>query len=250
MFALNKGIVKLMGITFLLLVLGFTGIQTYSLLYTVSQSAITAAIGLILFEGGMIYWWQEFKSDAEGIGQMALSLILAVIGLLLVAGSTALHLGAIDKELIGTNTAARLITIAALVNLVGKFSFPLLSPDTFKEIWTRALEGMVIAKAYAKAQTMAEDMSAALAEEIGAEITRAARIRALTNFGLLHDGANDNIIEHEPIPNPAAHPRPSRQPQESEPEPTVNQEEELATANSPFRPQTNGTGNGFNGGEG
>jgi hypothetical protein len=248
MFELNKTIVKIGGLLFLVLVLAFTGLQTYSLLYTVSGSAVTAAVGLVLFEGGMIYWWQEFKSDAEGLAQMALSLLLAILGLLLVATSTALHLGAVDNELIGPQTPARLITIAALINLAGKFAFPLLSPETFKQIWSRALQGMVVSRAYAKAQVKAEEMSAALAEEIGNEIVHLARIGALTQFGLLHDGhGHGRAIEHDP--NEATGRQEQPPPAEPAAEPVtavpVTQQEEPATA-LPFRPQANG----FRGGEG
>jgi hypothetical protein len=195
MFALNKYVVKLFGQFFMLLVLGFTGFQTYSLLYSVSKDPLMSLIGLVLFEGGMLYWWSEFRSDAEGIGQMAVSLLLAVFGLLLVAGATALHLGALDKEFLGPHTPARLITIAAIINLCGKFVFPLLDPETFKHIWTRALEGAVVAKAYLKAQSKTDDMSAKLADKIATEITRMAEVRALTSFGLLHRNSNQADVD-------------------------------------------------------
>ncbi len=52
-----KSVLRFLGYLFGILVLGFTGFQTWSLLYTVSNSTIVAILGLVLFEGSMLYWW-------------------------------------------------------------------------------------------------------------------------------------------------------------------------------------------------
>jgi hypothetical protein len=164
---LGKSIIRFLGYLFALLVLGFTGFQTWSLLYEVSQNAVVASIGVVLFEGGMLFWWFSFQKDAEGIGQLAVSLLWAVFGLLLVGGATALHLGAVDGQTFGANTPAKLITLAAIVNLVGKFIYPLLEPATFNAVWQKALEGKVTRQAYKAADGQIDDMAGRLAEMIG-----------------------------------------------------------------------------------
>jgi hypothetical protein len=162
---LGKPIVKILGYAFFLLVLGFTGYQTFSLLYEVTRSMIMAAIGLVLFEGGMLYWWMVFQREAKGLGQMAVSLLTAVLGLLVVIAATAMHLGAWE---VGADspTAARLITIAAILNLIAKFAYPLLDPDKAQEILKNAIQGKVLQLAYAKFQEVSDNRNMALAEEL------------------------------------------------------------------------------------
>lgn len=184
---LFKKVIQFLGILFAALVIGFTGYQTYSLLAEVSGNALIAWLGLALFEGGMLYWWFVFQKEAEGIGQLALSLLLFVFGLALVAGSTGLHLGAIDAAALGENTPAKLVTIAAIINLIGKTLYPIFSPKTFGHIWERALEGVVMAKAYAAAQGKADDMAEQLADNVGNEIVRRLTVAVLTNHQLRHE---------------------------------------------------------------
>lgn len=196
----NKTI-GIMGLLFGLLVIGFTGFQTYSLLFETSGNHITAVIGLVLFEGGMLYWWLVFQKHAEGIYQMAISLIMAVFGLLLVVLATGLHLGALGGEFLGTNTAAKVIVIAAIINLMGKFTFPLFAPETFNRIWQRALEGKISLRAFRDAEGKADDMAAELADRIGREITRRLEVDMLTHFGLTHDLERKPEIIPLPSPN-------------------------------------------------
>ncbi|MBK9053320.1 MAG: hypothetical protein IPL78_21195 [Chloroflexi bacterium] len=184
---LFKKVIQFMGILFAALVIGFTGYQTYSLLSEVSGNPLIAWLGLALFEGGMLYWWFVFQKEAEGIGQLALSLLLFVFGLALVAGSTGLHLGAIDAAAFGANTPAKLVTIAAIINLIGKTLYPIFSPTTFGHIWERALEGVVMAKAYKAAQGKADDMAEKLADNVGNEIVRRLTVSVLTNHQLRHE---------------------------------------------------------------
>ena len=191
---LTKKMLEIGGHLFGGLVLAFTGFQTWSLLFEASESAIAATIGLVLFEGGMVYWWFAFQKSAEGIGQMAVSFLMAVFGLLLVFGGTAFHLGAVSQTVLGENTAARLITVAAIVNLVGKFAFPLLAPETFNDIWRRALEGRISVAAFREAESKVNDSSIQLANMIGDELVRRLQVRMLTDFGLSHQLAK--VIEH------------------------------------------------------
>lgn len=184
---LFKKVIQFMGILFAALVIGFTGYQTYSLLSEVSGNPLIAWLGLALFEGGMLYWWFVFQKEAEGIGQLALSLLLFVFGLALVAGSTGLHLGAIDAGALGANTPAKLVTVAAIINLIGKTLYPIFSPTTFGHIWERALEGVVMAKAYKAAQGKADDMAEKLADNVGNEIVRRLTVSVLTNHQLRHE---------------------------------------------------------------
>lgn len=184
---LFKRVIQFLGIMFAALVIGFTGYQTYFLLAEVSGSPLIAWLGLALFEGGMLYWWFVFQKEAEGIRQLALSLLLFVFGLALVAGSTGLHLGAIDAAALGANTPAKLVTIAAIINLIGKTLYPIFSPETFGRIWERALEGVVMAKAYAAAQGKADDMAEQLADSVGGELVRRLTVSVLTNHHLRHE---------------------------------------------------------------
>ena len=50
-----KSVLRFIGYLFGILVLGFTGYQTWSLLYMVRNSTIVATLGLVLFEGSMLY---------------------------------------------------------------------------------------------------------------------------------------------------------------------------------------------------
>ena len=186
---LAKTTLKIVGYLFALLVVAFTGYQSWSLLYEVSGNPYVASLGVVLFEGGMIYWWYAFQKDAEGLGQMAVSLLGAVFGLVLVGGATALHLGAINATTFGTATPARLVTIAAVVNLVLKFLYPLLHPDTFSHIWLRALEGKISFKAYRDADGKTDDIAGNLAHRIGEELARRVEVKMLTDFGLFREEA-------------------------------------------------------------
>ncbi len=187
---LAKNILRIVGYLFALLVVAFTGYQSWSLLYEISRNPYVASLGVVLFEGGMIYWWYAFQKDAEGLGQMAISLLGAVFGLLLVSGATALHLGAVNAETFGTATPARLVTIAAVVNLMLKFLYPLLHPDTFSHIWLRALEGKISFKAYRDADGKTDDIAGNLAHRIGEELARRVEVKMLTDFGLFREENN------------------------------------------------------------
>lgn len=161
-----KSVLKFLGIMFAILVLGFTGFQTWSLLYGVSNNPIVSILGLVLFEGSMLYWWAFFQKEADGLLQMGLSLLVATFGLLLVGGATALHLGAVEADVLGAETPARLVTIAAIVNLVAKFLMPLLHPDVMKETYKKALTGKVMSQTFRQFETKVKEIATQLAEEV------------------------------------------------------------------------------------
>lgn len=184
---LMSGVVNLLGALFGVLVLSFTGYQTWMLLFEVSQNAIVATIGLILFEGGTIYWWSIFKSEAKGIMQMALSLLLFVFGLLLMVGSNGLHLGAIDPTFLGQRTPERLILVAAVISLVGKLLFPLLSPEMTQNIWQRALQGMLLLKALTKTEATLEGEAQRIANTLGADMARLVELDLYTQYHIPHN---------------------------------------------------------------
>lgn len=165
---LGKKLLSVLGVAFALVLLAFTASQTYALLLDVSGSAATAAIGLALFEGGMIYWWFVFQRGAEGLFQMAIALLMFVLCLLLVITATALKLGAVDMNLLGASTPAKVITIAVLLQLTAKLLFPLVAPETFNQITERANDGKIMAKAQrlfsSKHDAIANDVANDMAE--------------------------------------------------------------------------------------
>lgn len=165
---LGKKLLNLLGVVFALVLLAFTASQTYALLLEVSGNATTAAIGLALFEGGMIYWWYVFQRGAEGLFQMAIALLMFVLCLGLVIVATALKLGAVDVNLLGQATPAKVITVAVLLQLTAKLLFPLVAPETFNQITERANEGKIMAKAQrlfsAKHDAIANDVADDMAE--------------------------------------------------------------------------------------
>lgn len=204
---LSRGILSLLGTIFGLLILAFTGYQTWSLLFEVTGDPVVATIGLILFEGGTLYWWSMFKQEAEGILQMSLSALLFVLGLALMVGSNGLHLGAIDPTFLGAETPQRLILVAAIVQLVGKLLFPLFSPEVTQNIWQRALEGMLLVRALMKTEATVEEESQRIANNLGAKMARRVEMSLYTNYQIplsnmgapqLSAGSSSNVIEHNP----------------------------------------------------
>lgn len=170
MSALLYQMIRLAGILFAILLLCFTGYQTWSLLYEVSASPVVAVLGLVVFEGGMLYWWFFFQHNAQGLPQLALSLIMAVIGLLLVGGATGIHLGAVEADTFGFETPAKLVTLAVLANLAAKFLMPLISPDTMTAIKTKQAEGKILDEAFKMLDTKSDNMAAGLANAISEDM--------------------------------------------------------------------------------
>ena len=92
----------------------------------------------------MLYWWQVFRAQAEGLLQMSLSLLVFLACLLFVVTATALKLGAVDAAILGVSTPAKLITAAAVIQLTAKLLFPLLHPDVVDAINERVREGKIL----------------------------------------------------------------------------------------------------------
>jgi hypothetical protein len=141
---LTKSGLTIVGFLFAILLLAFTGVQTFSLILAITGSAIMAVVGLTMFEGGMLYWWQVFRAQAEGLLQMSLSLLVFLACLLFVVTATALKLGAVDAAILGVSTPAKLITAAAVIQLTAKLLFPLLHPDVVDAINERVREGKIL----------------------------------------------------------------------------------------------------------
>ena len=172
---LTKSGLTIVGFLFAILLLGFTGVQTYSLILAITGSAIMAVIGLTMFEGGMLYWWQVFRNSAEGLMQMALSFLVFIACLTFVVMATALKLGAVDAAVLGINTPAKIITAAAVIQLAAKLFFPILHPETMRLIGERVQEGKILNTANEKFEKridgIARDVADGMVEEWTARLT-------------------------------------------------------------------------------
>ena len=172
---INKSALNIIGILFAGLLLAYTGYQTFSLLLEVSGSPLIAAIGLIMFEVGMLYWWQVFRNSAEGLMQMALSFLVFIACLTFVVMATALKLGAVDAAVLGINTPAKIITAAAVIHGAAKLFSPSLPPETMRLIGGRIQEGKILNTANEKFEKridgIARDVADGMVEEWTARLT-------------------------------------------------------------------------------
>lgn len=153
-------LIKIIGLGFGALLLAFTGYQTYSLLLDITGNPLVSAVGLILFEGGMLYWWFVFQKEAQGLFQMAISLLVFITCLALVVIATALKLGAVNPTFLGEHTPEVVITVAALVQLAAKMFFPLVGPATMRSIMEHAMEGVLLAKTFGRFQHHIDEIAA------------------------------------------------------------------------------------------
>lgn len=201
---LTKHALAIVGYLFAGLVLAFTSIQTYSLLYETTSSHLIAALGIVLFEVGMIYWWVVFQFEADGLPQMAVSLLVAIFCLILVVFAVAIHLGATATTLLGEGTPARIITGAAIVHLIAKFAYPLLSPEKSEEILHRAAEGRVMSHAFGKFNTNVEEISDRLAAQMSAQYTSALNLRISNRILSASGGSGPKIVDALPLTTPPA----------------------------------------------
>ncbi len=179
---LFKKILSIAGYLFAALLLVFTGMQTYALLMQVSGNQITAIVGLILFEAGMIYWWSVFRREAEGLFQMSIAGIMFLVSLVFVATAVSLHLGAVNADFLGPSTPARVIIIAALLNLIAKLVYPLVAPELMDQITDRAETGKVIAKAQKLYSKKIDDIADELANEMAEMRKDRARGQIYSSF--------------------------------------------------------------------
>lgn len=179
---LSKKTLSIAGYIFAALLLTFTGMQTYALLYSISTNHLTAAIGLIVFEVGMLYWWSVFRRDATGLLQMAISLLMFVVSMAFVITAVALHLGAVDATFLGSQTPARIIVLAVLLNLVAKLLYPLVHPDVAETINDRAQEGKLLSMAEKIYNTKMDDDARELADELAAIRKDRARAKLYEDY--------------------------------------------------------------------
>jgi len=209
---LSKNVLHIVGILFAGLLLGYTGFQTFSLLNEVSGSPLIAAVGLIMFEVGMIYWWMVFRNDAEGLPQMALSLLVFLACLTFVVMATALQLGAVGSDVLGVNTPAKIITAAAVIQLAAKLFFPLLHPDVTHAIQDKVQEGRLIQNAEKRFEKRADGVADMIAAEMAEEWTRRLTTKLNSKYHIqyqLGEGAAPVVIEGQvAAPDEAPQPAP------------------------------------------
>ncbi len=178
----NKGlshtINKIASYIFATLVLCFSSYNTWLLLYNTSGSIVIATLGLLLFEGGMLFWWHSFQHGANGLPQMAVSLIVFALCLIAVGAANMIELGAITLG-VDSHLPNQLIVGATLIHLTAKMIYPLISPETARAIKTKILEGKLIDKA----DTMLDSKMGALAEPIAERMAESAKNALLLSIG-------------------------------------------------------------------
>jgi len=210
---LSKNVLHIVGVLFAGLLLGYTGFQTFSLLNEVSGSPLIAAVGLIMFEVGMIYWWMVFRNDAEGLPQMALSLLVFLACLTFVVMATALQLGAVGADVLGVNTPAKIITAAAVIQLAAKLFFPLLHPDVTHAIQDKVQEGRLIQNAEKRFEKRADGVADMIAAEMAEEWTRRLTTKLNSKYHIqyqLGEGSAPVVIEGQTVAPDEAPPAPKR----------------------------------------
>ena len=210
---LTKSGLTIVGFLFAILLLAFTGVQTFSLILAITGSAIMAVVGLTMFEGGMLYWWQVFRAQAEGLLQMSLSLLVFLACLVFVVTATALKLGAVDAAILGVSTPAKLITAAAVIQLTAKLLFPLLHPDVVDAINERVREGKILDAASKKfdkrVDGIADDYTDMMVEEKTARMMTRFNTKYNTRYEL-SDRPAAVVIEGQTVADVEnATPRPS-----------------------------------------
>lgn len=158
-----KTIVKYSGYAFAALVIAFTAWQSYSLVFGVTNNQLESLLALILFDLGAFYWFLVVLKEAEGKLQMALAFVMFALSLGLVILTVALELGAVEANMLGARTPAKLITAAAVINLIAKYLMPLISLENLREINKRSraarLEDMVDKKVDAKMEAISDELA-------------------------------------------------------------------------------------------
>lgn len=163
---LGKIMINIAGGIFGALLLGFTAMETFQFLNGVTDNPVVAVIGLVMFEGGFIYWGVVFKKSAEGLVQMAIALLTSLVDFGAVIVAVALSLGAVDKTVLGDKTASVVVVVAVLVNLSAKFFFSLTDPEVMQNIVKRASSGAAISETFRIFQSMVRDKAPLLANKM------------------------------------------------------------------------------------
>lgn len=161
-----KTTIGILGILFGVLLVAFTGYETFAFLHSVTGNVVVSVIGLIMFEGGFLYWAAVFKVAAEGLLQMAISLLGSLADIALVVMSVGIQLGAFDVSVIDPSFPSKVVIAAVIGNLLLKYFYSLSDPEVMKNIWGRSLQGLMLFKTFASLQTQVEDMATELAGDM------------------------------------------------------------------------------------
>lgn len=228
----QHGMLPIMGLAFKLFLLIFTGLNTWHLLYGLSNDPVWSLIGVVLFEGALLYWWNMFRSDVEPtVGQIAISLGMFIISLLLVLLASALELSAISASALGPNTVARVIVIAVALNLAAAMFHSILSHNIMTEVIKRTVSGIVWSKAQAALLNQTDSLAADLSRELTAQTWEfiEADVRRSANRSL---GRELVVIPGEVI-EPDAGPAPAPAAAAPIPEPAVASVEHSPNGHGP-----------------
>lgn len=218
----KHGIMPIFGGAFKVLLLVVTAINTWGILYLVSNNYVWAAAALILFEVGLIYWWMVFKNDTDAsVLQMAISLLMFIACLLLVAAANALHLGAVQPDMLGEGTIPKVVIVAVVLHLGASLVYPLVSTEHLSTLMEQILLGLVWAKAQANVFGNIDRLAARTQTALEERMWSTIELR-------INNAANDRLVgapvDNQPaLPPPAAEPQPVPAPAaESTPEPSPN----------------------------
>ncbi len=175
---LSSTITKIFGYILATLIVLFSGYNTFRLLHESSGNLVIASLGLVFFEGGMLYWWLCFQHGSDGLPQMSIALLVFALCLLGVVVANAVELGAYELTL-GSRLPQQLTVGALIVQLVAKLVFPLVSPETARRIKTRILEGRLLVQA----ETMLDSKMNLLSDDIAEKMSDNARDNLLLSLG-------------------------------------------------------------------
>ena len=175
---LSSTVTKIFGYVLASLIVCFSGYNTFRLLHESSNNLIIATLGLVFFEGGMLYWWLTFQHGSDGLPQMSISLLVFALCLLGVIVANAVELGAYQLSL-DSHLPNQLTVGALIVQLVAKLVFPLVSPETARKIKTKILEGQLMSRA----ETMLDSKMNLVSDDIAEKMSDNARDNLLLSLG-------------------------------------------------------------------
>lgn len=182
--ALSKfGLAPMLSLFFKVGLLAFTGWNTYYLLLDISGDPTQSLIGMVLFEGALIYWWHTFKSEYEPtVPQMAISFTMFIMSLLLVLAMSALAMSAVDRTVLGPHTVERVIVAAVGLNLASSMLYSIFGFHLMQQLIQRIVAGMVWAKAnmglFNQVDSMSKDLTVDLTRDTYASIDATVRRNA------------------------------------------------------------------------
>lgn len=212
----QHGLLPILGLAFKAGLFIVTAINTYGILYLISQDRVWAAAGLILFEIGLIYWWLVFKNDTQAsVVQMAISLMMFITCLLLVAAANALHLGAISPDMLGDGTIPKVVIMAVVAHLAASLIYPLASAEHAAALVEQIALGLIWAKAQSNVMANLDHLAEQSQVEIEDRMWRTiqGRVNQTANARLI-ESPEATVIEGQTIarstPVPVRAPRPPR----------------------------------------